>query len=694
MLRLDDHEAWRVRAAEIAESVNQGQQVMLRASETSGRERLVARLLDGLTEPVHVVVPVSADQPERVLLAIGAALGCNVQRYVSDCLSDPARGPGSAVVGLDEALGARPVVVEGWDRLGDLGNDDLRAVLGERSRAVSGWLTTRASVAVTDFGDPGLRQLEQLPDGQPITLMNGVQNDSVRWDRFAPDAEAYRLALMQVALGESSDTLTSGGHGSMRERVFELLPLELQTLLLKLGVHARPMALVHWGDRDKACLAMGRDLGLWTETSAGVTVTAAWSRWCRERLKERVRDLHLGLATMFAASVSPTDGSAGTVGLDLLEAHRHYVLAGDFERALEFARYGAGLLVQAARDLSIHGKHFEAAHLYERVLDTRGERFPLDEKLIAYARHYRHFNRARAAAESLPQTEAGYREALKGWPSNALFHSRLIRVLFIMGREADALDALEAGRNQVPPHPEKNAVLIARTVGGLLGRKLIVPAIQVWGDHLPDTFFAKAVFESLREALREGWYARRLVLEPDEPLHFHRDVSLRVVAAGAEWVAEIPELTHSARDASPLAAVTAMVRELRRLTARMVREYTTDLGANDRLRKRMLLATIDVPASRLDGAHPDSYWVMGRLERTPDHALWLRTGGIAGASFEVPGAMAREVRVGDLMHLARVGVDARGTPVGPVLELEPGFRGDEDELWERWRRRAGGADAS
>jgi len=41
----------------------------------------------------------------------------------------------------------------------------------------------------------------------------------------------------------------------------------------------------------------------------------------------------------------------------------------------------------------------------------------------------------------------------------------------------------------------------------------------------------------------------------------------------------------------------------------------------------------------------------------------------------------------DLPHLALVETDERGLPTGPVLELDEGFRGSEDERWEAWRAR-------
>ena len=39
---------------------------------------------------------------------------------------------------------------------------------------------------------------------------------------------------------------------------------------------------------------------------------------------------------------------------------------------------------------------------------------------------------------------------------------------------------------------------------------------------------------------------------------------------------------------------------------------------------------------------------------------------------------------------ARVSTDEHGVPTGPVLELEPGFRGTDDDLWDAWQRRADG----
>ncbi len=123
---------------------------------------------------------------------------------------------------------------------------------------------------------------------------------------------------------------------------------------------------------------------------------------------------------------------------------------------------------------------------------------------------------------------------------------------------------------------------------------------------------------------------------------------------------------------------------------RLLRAYTSDLSLSDRFRKRLLLGAVDVPASRFDAPPKGGYWYVGTLERDEAGALWLRTGGERELWFEVPDSLVEIVDA--LPHLARVHVDGRGVPVGPVSELRPGFRGDEDALWAEWRRRVGDDD--
>ena len=683
MLRLVDNERWLEATASTIEQVRAGERLALRAG-TTVRERLVANLANALPSSLLVHVPASPDQSERVLLGLGAALGREVVASVDACLRRDAERVDDALAILDQARGGRILIVDGWDRLGDIGDRELSYALGDRAQAVRQWLADHAGLTVVDHGDtPAEARVVPAPDGQPAVLVNGEIQNVVHWERFAPNAEAFLLALTQVALGGEPE-LTGGGRDGQRERIFERLPDALGQLLVKLALHGRPLDPIRLGPRADQLVALGADLGLFHRTPGGVTTAASWSAWCRSWLGTRASDVHRELAEMFAASARPADPHAGQAGLDLLEAHRHFILAGERERAMTFARYGAQLLVQAARSLSVQGRYREAASAYAPVVD--GAPIPIGPKLRGYARHYLHFNRARAQLEPMVETEQGYRRALVDWPTNALFHSRFIRTLFYQRRTGAALEALAIARHQVPPHPDKDLQLVVRTVRGLLRNEDVHDAVVVWGAYEAEGIYARNVFNDLREAMANGWSTTSLTLSPDEPLVFNEARRVRITEAGVEWIAELVELTQLARGNSPVAALASLVRTVRETTSRLVRAYTPSLPLHERLTKRILLGTIDVPASRVDAAHPDSYWVLGILERDAEGKLWLRTQGVADDWFEVPESVV--VRpADDLPHFARVAVDERGSPRGPVIQLEDGFRGDESELWERWKRR-------
>src|SRR5690606_23656022 len=155
----------------------------------------------------------------------------------------------------------------------------------------------------------------------------------------------------------------------------------------------------------------------------------------------------------------------------LLEAHRHYSLAGDDEQAKRSARYGVGVIVNRARTLSKEGDYLRAASLYEFVTECAElQKLPINNEMHAYAVHYSHYNRYRASAHTvlLRDTIAGYKHACALWPENAHFWSRLVRAHLYKGEPETALDVLEQALAKVPEHPRKHTVLRARSVDRLL----------------------------------------------------------------------------------------------------------------------------------------------------------------------------------------------------------------------------------
>ncbi len=695
MFRIDDSPGVRVRASRLADELRNdaNARVVFRCTEADGRSRLLAKVLSELEDTVFAYVPDGLDQSERVILEIAHALGDDVAQRTDTVLREEPEEPNRALAVLDDALGTCRLVIDGWDRLGSTADDEIGSTLRNRGDSLRAWLTERGNLFAVGRGrapHDGARRWWH-PEDPPVVLVDGAEHSSDLWERFAPDARVYGLALGVMALGADEDdpAIESATDSGLRSRMVELLPDSVRELLLLLSVHERPLPEALLRQIDIATpdnVSLGRDLGLWREMSTGLLTDRGWSRWWRARQEVHTVDQRLG--ELFARCARPADPNAGRAGLALLEAHRHFVAAGDLDRAFSFARHGVALIVEAARARSINKQHMEAAHLYERVVEMAEQhRVPVGRRLHAYARHYLHFNRARADAESLKETERGYRLALDEWPENALFWSRLVRVLFYENRQAEALAELTQADQKVPAHPEKMVVLIARTVRGLLQRNRLLDAILVWGDYRPTSTQGEEVERWLVDRLSRGWMGRHLAFDPVEPLFFTRDVHVRIDRATANrWIAEIRDLDAASKGASPQEALATLVREVCERTRVLIRAYTADLAPEDRMHKQRLLGAIDVRASLLDADGADSVWVFGDLERDEEGQLWLCTGGSYDLAFEVPDAVAKHVTVDDLPHFALVKAE-RGAPKGPVERIEPGTHRPADELWEEWRRR-------
>lgn len=695
MLRLADSTPWRDEATELAQRVRAGERVGVRA--VVGRDRLVSsvvRLLEG--DAVHVPVPSGPDQVERLLLGVATALGPDATSSMDEVLRRSPDDLSPALNALSDEIAGRRLVVDGWDAVvaGKL-EPELGRALAPRLDQVRAWLRASAALIAANTAWPPTPKVQSLT-GPPVELVNGaVQDTRGRWEQFEHDPVAYVLALTALALGASDEDLEGATPDLLRERVAEMLPASTLALLHRLGVHGRPLPrrLLETESGTSGAVSLGLDLGLWTEGPEGLVVEPSWADAFVARLPASLRTrIHRDLAQLFLEDFRLDDPSVARRAVSVLEAHRHLVGAGQTDRAREYARYGGALLIEAARELSVGRDFTGAATLYGQVVTAaeRGE-MPVPRRLRAYARHYLHYNRARATPrEDLLTTERGYRAALEDWPENALFWSRLIRVDCYQERVTTALADLTQAAVQVPPHPLKSTFLVARTVRGLLERDRIVEAIRIWGDYRADTPFAHDVQDRLRARLARGWTTGRLAVDSERTLVLTRPVDVRVVGHGARWSAELPTLSAFADGRSPLEALGAVVDQVRNEVRRLVRAYTSDLGPRDRMRKRLLLGAVDVVTSGLDGAKLDSYWFFGTLHRDDQGALWLRTGGERDLQFEVPVDLARETVVDDLPHLARVSTDEHGVPTGPVLELEPGFRGTDDDLWDAWQRRADG----
>jgi hypothetical protein len=635
-------------------------------------------------------------------LTLGHALGASAAGSVDEGLRRTPDDLTTMLGGLERSLGGRPLVVDGWDRLGHgTAERELNIALASRVTSVGAWLEERARLLVVGSRKRGDGEVRTLPAQPPVRLANGGPVESPKLlDSFGHEPSAYALALAARALGDDEEEVAGLGVGELGPRVHELLPAPAARLARWLAVHGRELSRAHLPrETQPRTVQLGLDLGLWVELPAGLAMDDEWAASIREELPREVRrEIHATLARRFLEDFRPGDETAGKAGLSVLEAHRHFVAAGDIEQARACWRYGGALLIEAARQRSIAKDYAQAASLYATVLGAaERDEVPMPTLLRGYARHYLHFNRAHGGLEDLTATERGYRRALEEWPGNALFWSRLIRVLCYQDDFGAALCAMREAAQKVRDHSEKNTILVARTVRGLLDRRagldrasldrdaLLVDAVRIWGDYTPETAVAEDVADRLRRTLEAGWSTRRLVLDPEAPLVFVRPVELRITRGGNRWVAELRAPAITADASSPEAALRALVARIRADVEALVRAYSPDLSPNDRFQKRLLLGMVDLVASRLGGDRLDAYWVFGRLERA-DGKLWLRASGGLDGWFEVPELLAADLVVDDHLHLAKVATDEDGAPRGPVLSIEEGFRGSDEALWDAWRR--------
>lgn len=689
MLKVLPSNEWKRSTDELACTLSRGE----RKAVHLGRGSLVASLVAQVQGALYVRVPSEADQVERVLLVIGEAL--DQRRTVDDRLR-----AGQLMPLLDELtdpVSKRALIVDGWDRLGGgLGAPELLKALLPRTQAIREWLQSHARLRVVSEFGARPSSAWKLPDAPALRLANGVDAPVPGLDAaYGHDLASYALALAARALGEPIDDLLGLRRRELARRVYDLLPPSVARVLQRLAVHERELPREHLpaGTTD-ATVRRGLDLGLWVELPTGLALEEEWVAHLREELPvELRRELHRDLASSFFEALQGAEPTSARAGTSVLEAHRHFVAAGEMERARKCWRYGGALVVEAARCRSIARDYAQASSLYDAVLGAaeRGE-LPMDAKLRAYTRHYLHYNRAHAQEETLLSTEAGYRRALDDWQDNALFWSRLIRVHCYRGDLRAALQTLGQANVTVPQHAQKSTVIIARTVRGLLDRiadggDRILQAVRIWGDYTPDTPFAEEVGERLRVVLENGWNATSLVFDHEALLVFTRPVALRVVQRQSYWTAELRSDQARADGPSPEAALRALVECVRLETMALVRAFSPTLSPAERLRKRNLLGLIDLEASRLGGDRPSAYWVLGRLERDDAGKIGLRAVGERPLWFDLPDEVRGAQEVDEHLHLARIASNDDGVPTGPVLDLEPGFRGSDDELWAEWRRR-------
>lgn len=178
MARLVDSPELSERGRALAEAVTQGDTpVALRCSEAEGRARLLASVLSTIEDAVHVYVPDSLDQPERVLLDIAQGLGPDVAQDVDGVLRHDAEDPSEAFVAIEAKMNGRPLIVDGWERLGSWpGDRELGLTLRGRTGALRRWLGERARLFVLETGPrPANADVQRCEmTAPPVQLANGT----------------------------------------------------------------------------------------------------------------------------------------------------------------------------------------------------------------------------------------------------------------------------------------------------------------------------------------------------------------------------------------------------------------------------------------------------------------------------------------------------------------------------------------
>ncbi|NJK31909.1 MAG: hypothetical protein HC927_05555 [Deltaproteobacteria bacterium] len=698
MLRLTNSPALEEQADELARDLNTGTRLHIRCRHEAGRARLLQAIARRLDDGVVLVVPRAADQCERVMLDLAARLD------VSPAVDEALRGPEPISAGLDclqNALGERRLVVEGWERLGRFGDDQLGLAFANWTEPVREWLCERARAFVSVGGKPvqGASPRTVTWADPPTRLSNAQDYTHGELWSWSEDVGSFDLALAILVLeGDPGrwqiDRIL---RGDLREQLVALLPSEVRRLLQFAAIHARPLNLeVIEGLGLIGAVEVGDRLGLWHRFDQTILVDTQWVEWWQRLPDDRIRALHLELANVFARIVGPGEASGQRQGLAVLEAHRHFVHAQEFGRARTFARYGVGTLIEEARLLSLSREYERAAEIYDFIVDAgRRDAIPIETRVQAYAQHYLHFNRARPdiTLEPLGETISGYERSVELWPENALFWSRLVRAYFYAGQWGRALAALAEARRRVPEHPEKNFTLIARTVEGLIRRDRLLEAMMVWDDYSPTNLRDQSVGQQLKAAVGKGWKTKELRIPSSAvrpaTIVFNRELYFMVESTkGGHWIAICSELEVQERGETPIAALRNLVERLRAEVKRLVKAFTHELDVDDRRRKQRLLAAIDIVTSQLIVAERETTWVYGKLHRDPDGALWLVAAD--DAHYAVPTNLAQGAHIDDYMRLARVATGPGGVPQGPVETLEEPFRRTADELWNAWKERMHG----
>ncbi|MEZ4404888.1 MAG: hypothetical protein R3A52_00140 [Polyangiales bacterium] len=471
---MEGADIYRVQAREILSSTD----TLLFGNEPAQRALGLATAVELGERAVFISAPPEADRVPYLLLA--AAAQCGASEAVARHLERGAIADAAAA--LERAMRDRVLVLVGVDLLRGREGDELANAFEADRDALRVWLRRRdggARVEPKAWFDPR----PAVPAGPVLTAL---------WRDVKGDVSLFQLALVRHALlGSAAEALDPL---SLVDEVWMALPEELRAVARLLSVHGRPMRL----DLLRGMEGLASDavdeavrIGLVDCVKDEATLPRAFavalqdrmalSAVARAREHRRLAEAHAGDALRGAA-------------LSHLEAHRHFSAAGDLGRAAEFARYSVAMLLDAARRTSIEALQLpepergarlaQAVDAYDTVLALgRGGAF-VPPRAVAYAKHYRSYNRYKRHDDPVAVTINGYRDALESWPENALFWSRLIRAYAVSGDLAAAEGAQREAYDRVPPHQERDVLLRARVVERLASRGFWLRALALAGGAL------------------------------------------------------------------------------------------------------------------------------------------------------------------------------------------------------------------
>ena len=700
--------------AELERKVLRGDRVDLVGGPATGRTRALLQTADALRSrgdrPVVVRISPTLDKVEYALVALADAIGPDCSKSVDERLR---RAPGRIEPALEivhEALGSRPLLVDDADDLVGGGLDDLEFVFSRPAQKLASFFGQHALLRT--IGDdaeqpPARTTLPSSAGGVPAHVAAQTIDVSQLTRRVGGDGTRLHLAVARALLADSgeadSQDLGPGrwNESSMLEDVWTLADSELKELLKVLAAHVRPIdkaAIVDLGIAPDV-LERARTTWLVEHDGSQLWLARAWLPWISKACD--LRTSHERLAQLFERRADSVDLG---VQIAMMETFRHYVAADDdLTRARRFLSHGVAALLERAHDLSVReNKWTAAARLYGTVLDldkqlrleNEGDPEPIGRHPRAYAKHYWHYNRYKANAEGLQETERGYQTALVDWPTNALFWSRLVVARFVAGRWEDATKALVEARQSIPSQRARDRRLTERTTRRLLVRSADVPsfsiaALLVWRDHhADDPIYGNATGFALEKALKKG--ASIDIIPSKRSLLFHGGVRVSFVETDGAWACRLEDLDVMARAETAIGALERAAADLRAEVGRLLATLTHKLSSDERERKRLLLGRVDVVASGITDRAPEETWILAKVERPPNgppHAHFLQ-GSQVGMALEL-GSVAVPQKVDeDDIWLVRVKTELTGAPTAGVLAFEEALTGAaSDAIWVRWAER-------